>query len=106
MRWATLIVISAGTTLLTRPSSFARRPDRLVRLQGPERLVDLAHELRAEGVQDLRPVQGDRRDGGRDVDQNVLVPHGLYDRRYAQPASSGLVRTGRRRPSDLDHRPL
>ena len=71
-----------------------------------EGLVDLADELRAQCVQNLGPVQGYGRDRGLDVKQDVLVTHPAYHRPCGDGKAEGLLRPGRGRPPDLDHRPL
>ena len=56
------------------------RPHTLVRVLLLESLVDLAHEIGAQGVQDLRPVERDGGDRRLDFDRDELVPHRGYHR--------------------------
>src|SRR3989441_786013 len=79
----------------------------LVSVELAQSLIDLADELGAEGVQDLRPVERDGGDWGLDVNRYELVAHPDYDRPYGWfGGASGLLRASRGRPPDLDHRPV
>src|ERR1700694_106545 len=79
--------------------------DSVVRVELDQCDIDLADEIRAEGVQDLRPVQRDGRDRGLDVNQDVLVSHRRlppviwFQARFVTPSGGSRTTSGSRSPT-------